>query len=89
MPRYHFHSADGARDVDQEGFELPDLAAARDQAVRYAGSVLKENPDEIWEKGHWRVEVTNKENALLFTVVTLAIDAPEPHEHPMAALTGA
>lgn len=78
MPIYHFHSADGERDVDSEGLELPGLAEARDQAIRFSGSVLKDNPAHLWESGHWRVEVTDDNNALLFTVITLAIDAPPP-----------
>jgi hypothetical protein len=32
----------------------------------------------LWHSGHWRVEVTDEDNALLFTVITLAVNAPKP-----------
>lgn len=76
MPRYFFHSADGGRERDLQGTELPDDAAAQLSAVRYAGEVLRWEPQEIWKRGQWRVEVTDENDALLFTVITLAIDAP-------------
>lgn len=75
---YHFHSADGGRDLDALGIDLPDDAQARRQAVAYAGEVLRHDPDKLWDQGHWRVEVTNEDGRLLFTVITLAVDAPPP-----------
>lgn len=76
MPTYHFHSANGGRFLDRDGIELRDLAEARLNAVQLAGEVLRDHPEHIWEAGHWRVEVTDHRNVLLFTVVTLVIDAP-------------
>lgn len=78
MPLYNFYSADGSREMDPEGVELVDEDAARHHAVVFAGSVLKDEPDIIRAKGQWRVEVTDDDNSLLFTVATLAIDAPRP-----------
>ncbi len=78
MPHYHFHHADGKRDYDREGIELPDDRTARLEAMRYAGSVLKDDPAAIWDHGTWRVEVTDDSNVLLFTVITIALDAPRP-----------
>lgn len=78
MPRYHFHSADGRRWSDEEGSELASDEAARVEAVRFAGEMLRGNPTELWRHGQWRVEVTDEENVLLFTIITLAIDAPVP-----------
>ena len=78
MPKYHFGSVDGHRDPDPEGSELPDLAAARVMAVRYAGEVLQSDPAIVWHNGQWRVEVTDDDGVLLFTLLTLAIDAPAP-----------
>ena len=36
MPRYFFHLHNDIDAVDEEGLELPDLQAARDQALRDA-----------------------------------------------------
>ena len=78
MPHYFFHHADGKRDYDREGVELPNDQAAQLEAIRYAGSVLKDDPAAIWDHGAWRVEVTDCRRSLLFTVITIAIDAPRP-----------
>ena len=78
MPKYHFHCADGAREPDLEGTDLPNDEAAQQAAVAFAGEVLKHDPKMIWDKGTWRVEVTDADNVLLFTVITLVVDAPTP-----------
>ncbi len=78
MPLYHFHSADGVRQNDESGTDLPNDEAARLVAVRFAGEMLNDHPRELWEHGQWRVEVTNDKNILLFTVITLAVGAPKP-----------
>lgn len=78
MPRYHFHCADGSRQYDPEGTVLASDETARQEAIKFAGSVLKDDPDGIWQAGQWRVEVTDDDDALLFTVITLVVDAPKP-----------
>lgn len=76
MPRYFFHTVEGGRDSDQEGTELPNDAAARKAAIRFAGAVMHDEPDVLWDGRDYRVEVTNETGALLFTIVMLSIDAP-------------
>lgn len=85
MPRYHFDSVDGRRDADPDGIDLPNDHAARSMAVRYAGEVLVSDPATLWRRGQWRVEVTDDDGVLLFTLVTLAIDAPRPGKRPPPA----
>ena len=82
MPRYFFHCADGVRDPDREGTVLADDHAAQVAAVAFAGETLKHSPGTLWDKGQWRVEVTGEQGALLFTVITIAIDAPTPRNLP-------
>ena len=41
MPRYYFHSEDGRRFPDEEGTELPSDDAARLEAVRVLGELLR------------------------------------------------
>ena len=76
MPRYFFHTADGARTRDTEGSELENHHVARVEAIVYAGARLKEDPDLLWDGRDFRVEVTDQAGMLLFTVITLAVDAP-------------
>ena len=78
MPRFYFNSADGGCDRDDEGVELADAAGARSEAIRYAGAVMRDNPDVIWDGHDFRVEVLDEDRRLVSTVVTLAVDAPDP-----------
>ena len=74
MPRYFFHRTDGYVDHDNEGVELADLRAVRTEAVMFAGASLRDDPDQVWGGQDFRIEVTDAQGMLLFTVVTLAID---------------
>ncbi len=76
MPRYHFGSVDGRPEPDPDGLELASEEEARTVAVQYAGEVLQSDPHLLWAHGQWRVEVTDDAGKLLFTLVTLAFDAP-------------
>ena len=75
MPRYFFHRADGVFDPDEEGTELPDLAAARIEAIRFAAASIKDQPEEVWKGHNFRIEVSDEEGMLLCTVVILGLDA--------------
>ncbi|WP_129222237.1 DUF6894 family protein [Lichenibacterium ramalinae] len=76
MPRFFFHHTDGAFDPDNEGTEYPDLTTARMEAVRYAGELVRDSPDEVWKGDTFRIEVSDEGGMLLCTVVILGLDAP-------------
>lgn len=76
MPRYFFHTVDGGRERDTDGVELSSPAVARVEAIRFAGEVLTQDPDTLWDGREFRVEVVDEQKQLLFTIVTMAIDAP-------------
>lgn len=42
MPQFHFHIVDGTAVTDTDGIEFPNIAAAKSEAVRLAGAVLRE-----------------------------------------------
>ena len=63
MPRYFFNTVDGRRYPDEDGTDLPDVAAARARATRMAGELLKEQPEELWDTGELRVEVVDEAGA--------------------------
>ncbi|KQM49318.1 hypothetical protein ASE69_11135 [Sphingomonas sp. Leaf208] len=67
--RYFFHTADGSRDRDMEGTELPDHRAARIEATKFAGACMNDNPNELWETGDFRIEVTDERDTLLFAII--------------------
>ena len=76
MPQFYFHRTNGAFDPDNEGTDFPDLAEARLEAIRFAAETMKDNPQEVWADGTFRVEVSDEEGMLLCTIVILALDAP-------------
>ena len=47
MTRYFFDTADGDNDFDDTGVELGGDREAIDQAVRFAGSMIHDQPDVL------------------------------------------
>lgn len=78
MPRFYFHIADTQVLPDEDGVELPDLAAARVEAISVAGSMLRDHAMEFWRTGEWRVIVTDEDHDILFTIACQALAAPVP-----------
>jgi hypothetical protein len=59
MPRYFFHVEDDRTEIDKVGMELPDLQAAREEAVRAAGEILRNGAGKgLWSGKPWRLWVT-------------------------------
>lgn len=63
-------------DPDSEGIDLPTLSDARIEAVRFAGELLKDRPQLVWMGEEVRVEVTDENQLMLFTVIVAGVDAP-------------
>ena len=76
MPRFFFHRTDGGFDPDLEGTELPDLTAARLEALRFAAATVQDHPEQVWAGSTFRVEVSDETGMLMSTVIILEIDAP-------------
>ena len=68
MPRYFFHSEDGRLELDKVGTELADAGEARREAVRFAGALLRDRSQALWEGTRWRLLVTDASAMILFTV---------------------
>ena len=86
MPRYFFNVKDGVDILDNEGVELADLYAARLQAVRFSGELLKDHPDVFWIQHEWRIEVTDETKLILFAIHISAVDAPSLKDWKPAAI---
>ena len=76
MPIYHFNVEDGATYPDLTGTELPDLVAARLDAIRRCGDLLRDNSDSFWGGHHWKLIVTDASGLILFTLNFLAVSSP-------------
>ena len=78
MPRYYFHIEDDRTELDRVGVELADLAAARDEAVRAAGEILRDGTAEsLWSSKPWRMWVTQSRDPKGKTLFTLRFSATE------------
>ena len=80
MPRFFFNVLDGVSIPDDTGTELSDLYAARLEAVRYSGELLKQHPDAFWVQSEWRIEVADTLGLILFAIHISAVQAPALHD---------
>ena len=74
MPRYFFNTVDGHVDFDGVGKELPDVAAVRDFAVSYAGSIVSDEPGLVGSPNGFRVNVVDQDRNPVLTVLTVVLD---------------
>lgn len=77
MPRYYFDIRDGQDFPDEDGTELPDLDAARVEAVRYSAEVLKEMPERFWNCHEWKMTVSDANRHKLFVLRFQASNASD------------
>lgn len=59
MPRYYFHTENGDRVRDDQGEELADLDAARNEALTVLGEILRYRGSAFWTTGSFSVIVTD------------------------------
>lgn len=71
-PRYFFDIVDGDDLPDRSGSGHADLAAARLEAIRYSGEVLREMPDRFWNAEEWKITVSDEHRSPRFTLKVLA-----------------
>ena len=66
MPRWYLHVHDGAvAFLDPEGSELPDLAAAREEAIAAAREMLSDGMLTGENRLGWRFEIADETGAPL------------------------
>jgi len=75
MPRFFFHIDDHIHEIDEEGQELPSAAEARVQAIVYAGSLLRDEPDLVWDGQKLEIRVTDEAGRPVTAVQVSAVDA--------------
>ena len=77
-----FNLAGAVHDPDTTGIEMATLGDARKEAARYIGQVIRDKPEVVWLGDEMRVEVTDKDQLVLFTIVIFGVDAPEGAGQP-------
>lgn len=84
MPRYFFHLRNDAHTQDEEGKELPDLAAAREHALEAARDVVCGDIRRGYLNLDHYVEVTDEsgDTVLKLTFREAFTIAPETRDRP-------
>ena len=78
MPRYYFHVYDDIIAHDEEGLELPNLAAARLNALRGARSLIADQVSRgYFVLSHWIDVVDEKGESVLTVTFRDAVDIKE------------
>ena len=78
LPRFYFNVRDGRDFEDAEGTELPDLQAARREAIRLSGAILEHETDHIDVSGEWKLEVTDETGVILLIMTFLITQSSTP-----------
>ena len=73
MPRFYFRVEGPPGDL---GMDLPSVADAKCEAVRYAGRLICEQANSFWDKGDFTMSVTDEKGLILFSLALSGVDAP-------------
>jgi hypothetical protein len=76
MPRYHFNVQDGHSSPDHEGTELPDVQAARWEAVTMAGTMIEDAGKRARLHDEWRMAVIDEAGLVLFRLDFAVSESP-------------
>ncbi len=77
MPTYKIIVQNGDEQPRADPFEADGLADARSQAVILAGELLREADGHFWDEGaNWRVDVTDAEELVLYSLLIIGVAAP-------------
>ena len=66
MPRYFFHAEDGQLFCDEQGAELSDAGAARDEAVKVFSEILRDSPELFTDQQRLQLNVADETGAILY-----------------------
>ena len=87
MRTYTVEIANGVRPEEPYEVDLPDLSAARKEAVRLLGAMLTHEHEDFWATRDLQVLVKDESGLLLFELRVIAVDAPAVHRHPNTQLS--
>ncbi|MBV8511890.1 MAG: hypothetical protein JO289_17185 [Xanthobacteraceae bacterium] len=78
---FYFNSVNDHPDLDPDGIELPDLAAAQKEALRLLGRMLQDaDGDGLWHGKDWSVWVTDAPSGTGHILFKLHLSATKPHD---------
>lgn len=81
MARYYFHIVEDDHKVDTLGADYLDPQIARMEGVRFAGELLRSEPERLWKGAEIRIEATDEWGTVLFTILLSGVDAEALARH--------
>ena len=81
MARYYFNIVEDDHKVDAIGADYLDPEIARMEAVRFAGEILRSEPERLWKGTELRIEATDEWGTVLFTILISGVDADALNRH--------
>ncbi|WP_246616957.1 DUF6894 family protein [Sphingomonas yunnanensis] len=70
MPRYRFTISDDKGEIGNKVVDLPNLSAAKTQAVEEASRALAIIDGSFWPDGHLQIDVTDESDLVVATLMT-------------------
>lgn len=72
MPRFVLDVENGP----EHEIDAPDLAQAKCEALRFAGSLICDSADTFWDVAHFRMTVADEAGLILFALELIGTEAP-------------
>ncbi len=79
MPIYHFDVNGGMDDSERRVVEFKDLAEAKCEALKLAGTLISNASGTFWDKPEWMLIVTDDAGLTLFQLQVLGAEGPAEH----------
>jgi len=76
MPRFRFTIRDDQGEIGNKIVDLPDLSAAKTQAVEEASRALAIVDGSFWTDGHLEIDVTDERGLSLVTLTISGFESP-------------
>ncbi|PNQ02130.1 hypothetical protein A8G00_14145 [Sphingobium sp. SA916] len=75
MPKFRFQIDDGVEN-DDAWLDLPDLDAARMEAARFMGDMVRDSAVSLWQAGVLQLTAMDENGLYLFEITVMSMDAP-------------
>jgi hypothetical protein len=76
MPKYHFEVTGQTDDHDRRDVEFKDLAEAKCEALKLAGTLIHDAAGTFWDKPEWMLIVRDYSGHTLFQLQVLGAEGP-------------
>lgn len=81
MPRFRFTIRDDKGEIGNKVVDLPNLSAAKTQAVEEASRALAIVDGSFWADGHLQVDVTDESGLSLAALMISGYESPASGKH--------